>query len=434
MDVTRQEAFQILAALLAVLFCGSAAAQAPAETGEHLQSDEVRALVAEMIADADNRTNLLQSGSTGGHDGRFFISSPDGDFTLRPGGLIMFRYTYNHREDSDPDIDNDEMGFRMARARLWFGGAVFDTFNYFIRMQFSGRKPGRDLEDEEVNGIAIVDRAWVGFDLDDNWSLRLGQQVSELTRENEHSPDAILGVAASATDSVFGGGGFQGVQLHGRWDDYRVWFTFSDGLRTINTDFDNPDEADYAFSFKGDYKFAGEWSQFSKFTSFRGSDFGAMLGFGFHYEDGGEVGDPVADSLELLMAILEFSVEADGWNFYTAFYYAHDNFETNGKKDDFGFVAQGGYFVTENLEPYARFDAVIPDEDREMEDDEFRTITAGFNYYPFPGTIAAKFSFAALWFLDDERGSLVSPSTNVGVLESRDDDQFAIQAQFSLAF
>ncbi len=63
------------------------------------ESDDVRALVAEMIADAESRSSLLQSGGTAGHDGNFFLSSADGNFTLKMSGQLQTRYTLNFNDD-----------------------------------------------------------------------------------------------------------------------------------------------------------------------------------------------------------------------------------------------------------------------------------------------------------------------------------------------
>jgi len=63
--------------------------------GASANNDEVRALVAEMLADADTRSSLLMSGGNAGHDGKFFLADTDGNFRLNVGGQVQFRYIAN---------------------------------------------------------------------------------------------------------------------------------------------------------------------------------------------------------------------------------------------------------------------------------------------------------------------------------------------------
>ncbi len=391
-------------------------------------SDEIRTVVAEMLVDAEARSSLLQDEATAGYDGKFFLASPDGDFRLNIGGLLQFRYTFNHRE-----VEGETEGFELSRSRIWFTGEVYDSISFYLRGQFSGTYKIEGFEEASDSGALVLDRAWIKFKFDDVWSLAIGQQVSQMTRENEHAPQDQLGVASSPTDSVFGLGGFMGAELHARGENTRAWFTVSNGGRVVRSDFDNPRNADYALSVKVDHKFAGEWGQFSNFTSARGSEFAVMIGAGVHYEQGAVVGAP-AMSTDLLLAVAELSFEGNGWNAYAQFQYAYDNVESPNFGSDIGFVVQGGYYIADPIEIYGRFDMVIPDNDRAVENDVFQTLTAGFNYYVFPGSNALKFSTDLTYFFNAESTSIVSPNTNTSVLASAEDNQFAVRVQLSLLF
>lgn len=413
-------------ALTAVAFTLQLAPLAHAQ--EPLAPDEIRAIAAEVMADAETRSSLV--GQSAGYDGGFFIAGDDAAFRLSVGGLLQFRYQYNHREDAD-----DKAGFYNARSRMWFQGKVFEKVDYYIRAQFSGSKPVGFAEEERVNGIFEVDRAWVGFELAKGWSLRIGEQGSEFSRETDLSPQNQLCVNSSPTDSVFSLGGYQGARLAYQGEDLRAFFTFSEGARNINSDFGDPRNAQFALTFKGDWKIAGEWSQFSDFTSPPGSDTAVMLGAGVHWENGAQVGDP-AENLALLGAIFEVSVEGDGWSLYGAFNYFNNTFRSpdDDLLHDFGFVVQGSVYLTDSIEPFLRFDAVLPDAHRENLNQDFMTLTAGFNWYLMPRSNAAKFSFDVLYMFDEQATSLVSPSSNVGVLASEDDDQITARAQFTFVF
>lgn len=403
-----------------------------AEASPPPSADEVRAIVAEMLADAERRSSLLQS-TGAGHDGGFFIASPDGAFRLNIGGLIQFRYTYSHIEDEGPDVDRDDAGFQVSRARLWFSGTVHENIGYYIRAQFSGTTPEPGFADRSQTGVAELDRAYVDFALRDGLHLRAGQMVSDLTRENEHSPDAQLAAAPSPTDSAFNTGAFTGLQLRAFGEDTRAYLELGNGARIARKTFDDARAADYSIAMKVDRRLAGEWSRFSDFTSFPDSGYAAKVGAGVHWENGADVDGPDSD-LSIVLAVAELSLEGDGWNAFTALHYSRNDFQGDDL-DDYGFVVQGGLFFDDHNELFARFDGVFNDDDRAAGGNgDFKTFTAGWNHYPIAGTTAVRFTVDAQWFLDPESESIVSPSTNLAIRASAEEDQFAIRAQVSVRF
>ncbi len=61
------------------------------------RADEIRALVSDVLADADTRTALKDTGLTGGWDDGFFLQSADGNFRLEVSGQVQTRYVWNRR-------------------------------------------------------------------------------------------------------------------------------------------------------------------------------------------------------------------------------------------------------------------------------------------------------------------------------------------------
>jgi len=98
----------------AALSMGASAALAD---NTSVSRDEVRAIVSEMMQDAETRSSLLQGGVTGGHDGKFFLASSNGDFRLNVGGFTQFRYFANFRDDNSTD-NEFEPGFRWPAFAL----------------------------------------------------------------------------------------------------------------------------------------------------------------------------------------------------------------------------------------------------------------------------------------------------------------------------
>src|SRR5690606_11387236 len=66
------------------------------------RAEEVKGLVREVLADADTRASLMESGLTAGHNGQnFYISSEDGSFLIKPYGQIQVRHNANFRRSMD---------------------------------------------------------------------------------------------------------------------------------------------------------------------------------------------------------------------------------------------------------------------------------------------------------------------------------------------
>ena len=62
-------------------------------------------------------------GALAGHDGGgFFLQSGDGNFVMRPFGLLQIRSMATFRDDSDDDV---EMGVEFRRIELGFKGNIY---------------------------------------------------------------------------------------------------------------------------------------------------------------------------------------------------------------------------------------------------------------------------------------------------------------------
>jgi len=381
-------------------------------------TDASRVHLAEMRSAAT-------SAPAAGHDGSaFFVGSDDGAFKLKAGGMLQFRYVMNFRDeptDSDDDLTN---GFQARRTRLEFSGNVINKQTTFM-VQTDFNRNG---------GTATVLDGWVRHEFAEGWALRFGQFKAPLLREELVSGKRMLAADRSITNGVFTQARSQGVQLEYDGDRARVAVAFTDGLNTLNTDFDSSSEADYALTGRVDLRLKGDWKQFADFTSWRGSDFGAMIGLAGHWQSGGDTGGTV--DADLLEYTADLSLEGNGWNAFAAFIGRSTDSEASGDFDDFGVVVQGGVFLTNKTELFARYDIVMPDDGRDSDDDDFSTITAGINHYFVEQSHAAKLTVDVLYFLDAQAdsSSVVSRSTGVGLLPDAEDGQIAARVQFQLLF
>jgi hypothetical protein len=406
----------------------SRAAADPGDAG--LSADETRALVAEMMADVDRRSSASS------------MPGWDTESTVEVTGAIQFRYIANFGdEDADdpdaPDRDDFEAGFQFASTEFMLSGTVGDDgrWSYLIQALVN---PEGDFN---------LDDVFIKYRVNDRWSLDFGQIAVPFWRELLIDDVYQLAVDRSLLFANTGPILTQGVSAIYQDDTLRGWFQVSDGIggqNTVFTDdadtpFFNPGggESDYAVTGRIEYKGAGQWDQFTDFTSAPGSEFAWLLGAAVAFE-GGET-DVDDNDYTGLAWTLDLSLEGDAWNAYAAYVGYYSDIEQTAPADDIdavdhGVLVQGGFFIPDtDWELFARYDALFPDGDREN-DDVFNTITLGANYYIHGH--AVKFTADVQWSLDPATDNdLVSNNlTRFGFIGDDDENEIAARAQLQLMF
>lgn len=411
--------------------------------------DQSRAELANMKADAANRTSLLATGADSGHDEKGFYIGDGDNFRLNVGGQIQFRYNMNMRED---DFDNDGTGgdddfthgFQTRRTKLEFWGNVINpNLHYKVVGAFNRGDSTESVSDDtgtvgsfsSGGGDFVLEDAWVAYDFNENLTMTWGQFKTAFMREESVSSKYQLAADRSTMNEAFNQDRSQGIQLEWHNDNFRILGAFTDGFRTANSDFDSAAEADYALTGRLEYNTAGSWSRFKDFTSWRSAEGFAMLfGGAVHWQDGGETSGTT--NTEFFGLTGDVSLEGKGWNLFGAVTWTDIDASSTGglDGDDWGFNIQGGFFLTAKDELFARWDMIFPNGDR-LGDDEFTTITLGWNHYFVEESHAAKFTLDFLWYVDDTGGTdQAVRNTGINVLESDDGDQWGIRAQFQLLF
>lgn len=412
----------VRSACLALIVGSAAGTSALASTST--STDEVRAIVAEMMSDAQTRSSLL-SGGDAGHDGRFFVAG-DG-FRLNIAGGVQFRYLLDFRDDSNAG-DDLANGFQMSRARLSASGTVHDKWVYMILGQFGPNDDG---------GFRLLD-AYVGYTFENGWGLYFGQVKAPIVREDMVSDFNQLAVERSPSTDFTRHDRVKAVWVHYQAEAWRTWITFNSGADTDNTDFNATSNADYAFSGRVEFLLDGQWSQFADFTSPRGSDFGAMLGLAAHYQGPHNTGNPADVDTSVLLYTADLGLEGDGWNLFAGFIGRHidqDALSGDAEFDDFSFVIQGGVMVSDRWEIFARYDALILDDERGTSEDYFSFVTAGVNHY-FAGH-AAKFTADLVYSVDQtlpDLSALGGFNSRQGLAGDATDGEVAVRLQMQLMF
>lgn len=397
-----------------------------AGTSPALNADETRALVAEMLAESEQRSS--------------YASLPGWDMasTVEVTGAIQFRYIANFRDEDDVDDDgvpanqdDFDSGFQFASTELMFGGTVGedDMFGYYVQA----------LVDPE--GVFRLDDAWISYDLGNNWTLQMGQIAVPFWRELLIDDVYQLAVDRSLLFANTGPILTQGLSFIYQDDTVRGWLQFSDGIGGQNTTFTNNattpffnpggGESDYAITGRLEYKGAGTWDQFEDFTSPAGGEFAWLIGGAVVFEGGEPAND---DEYQGLAWTLDASLEGDGWNAYAAYVGFYTDVDGMDETTDHGLLVQGGFFIPDSdWELFARYDGIFADSEREN-DDAFNTITAGANYYIHGH--AAKFTADVQWSLDAATDSdLVSTNLDrFGFVGDDDENEIAVRLQMQLMF
>jgi len=406
-------------------------------TAAFAQSDNSRAYAAELVSDAGARVSLLDGGS--GYDKQgFMIGSADGNNSMYVGGSAQIRYYADFRNSNGGANERYTGGFENNLTRLGVKGSVWNKdFTYNVRGQFNN------------TGGFSLENAFASYNYGNGFGISAGQMKSPFLRESMIDNEYQLATERSVTEGVFTAGYTQGLQFTYASDAFRMWAGFTDGVRTANTPFNGAD-ADYALNARFEFKAMGAgWERFNDFTSWKSAeDTGLLIGAGINYQDGGSTGSGTTGTTanaELLGYTIDAQFEGQGWNAFASF--TGSRADSGGKKiNNFGFVAQAGIFVTDQVELFGRWDSIFWDNDLvdgngdSLKNSHF--LTAGLNYYLSPESQAAKVTVDAIYAFEtsiDGSGAgdgheAVLPTGNYGLLGEPKDGEIAIRAQLQVVF
>jgi hypothetical protein len=380
------------------------------------RASEIRGLVEEVLADADTRASLLAQGATAGWDKGFYLASADGNYRLKISGQMDIRWVLNHQENA-PSGDDNQYGFEMRRMKLAFEGHVIDpSWEYYIKAAFDRDGGAFELEDATVsksfeNGIEVT----------------FGQFKLPFLREELTSSTRQLAVERSLVNEEFNQDRSKAVQVGYEADRWRVSGAYSDGFNSDNTEFDDSNVR-YAFTGRGEFLVMGDWGQFKDFTSPRGSETGVMLGAAAHFQNGNGTG--ALASQDRFTWTLDGSAEFSGANLYAALIGNHLSDQgAVPDRDQWGFVVQGAYYVTEDWELFGRYE--WGDQDTAGQED-LSIITIGVNYYIASHNLKWQTDFG--YAFDAVTSAWSTSGTGWRNDAANEDGQTVLRTQFQLLF
>ncbi len=390
------------------------------------RASEIRGIVTDVLADADTRSSLQGSGAGSGYNGGFFLSSADGNYSMKVNVLQQIRWSYNDRSGS-PDGNTNNWGFENKRTRLsWSGNIVDSSWTYKVAYYFAY---ANDVEFD--SGGAVLADAFVKKDLGNGLSLTVGQ--FKLPFSGEYAVDAgnLQLNDYSTVSNMFSDNYGQGVMIGYAADAFQASAAYVNALDETNDQFSNetPD-TEYAFSGRAAIKIQGNWDQFNNAQSFKGEEMGILVGGGINWEKSNSTAD------EVFGATADVTFDFGGANLFGAFYW--DNVDDGSTTfNPYGFTVQGGVFVADDVEIVARYEFGSMDDGASG---EFSALTFGANWYLAQNTakFGANFGYAfdsvtGVWAAEGAGNNWLSdePSDSKG---SADDGQWIIQAQLSFSF
>lgn len=381
----------------------------------------------ELRADAAGRTSALAPAA--GYNNGFFEIGDGANNTLRIGGTTTWRWNMSFRDDqSVGDQDDMTTGFNAPVQRLRFHGTIWDkALSYKIQGNFSDENPG--------GGTLNLEEAWGAYDLENGLTIRWGQQSLGLHRAQLVDQEFQQGMGRSVVYTAFSSGYVQGVQLTYAADMFRIIGGFHDGIGSQNSDFTAGTEADYALNVRVEVQAMGnDWNRWNDFTSFKSAaDNGLLIGAGVNWQSGGETGG-TAD-VDAFDYTIDAAFEGQGFNIFAAGYgQTIDAGGPGGDITNFGVEISGGFFVSDQVEIFARYEGIFLDSDAFGDDADTHFLTAGVNYYMSPDSHAVKFTGQVGYAFSNTdvlfgTGGLISSSTRTGFLGDSEEGEIQVGAQ-----
>lgn len=349
-----------------------------------------------------------------------------------------FGYGMNFRDNNAlPNDDETTIGFGFQDVEVRLTGQVTDSITATVSFDFgpSDSFGGEFFGGDSDSSVELED-AYADWAVNDTFTLRIGQFVAAYSAGRSVNEYHMMGAFRSNAQTLLGDTGWsQGIEAHFGGDNWGAVIGFTDGPFTSNTAFNSAAEADWAFNGRFDFYSDSDKARFNDRAAWRGQSAGWRIGAGGYWANYGDT-NPSGPEDEFFGLTVDAAYEGDGWGVNGAFFWQNGDFDGGGSIDNYGFEIGANMFFSDQLEGFARWDAIFFDSD--FIDEDFHFISAGINYYFVPESHAAKFTVDVVYsFTDTDTLDALNPSpggfngpSTTGLLGASD-GEFLLRAQMT---
>jgi len=360
------------------------------------RASSIMSLVEDVLMDSQERVNLYGDGSMMGWNDGFYMSSADGLFSLKIGGLLQTQFM-SRWVGTNEDTDEWTQGFGVSRTELNFGGHVFGKgLEYYMSLGW-GRYDPSNLTNQGFLMSPRLWESWVKFKLNNETSIKMGQFSLPFTREALVGAPYQMAVFPSLVEYRFGLSQSTGIELEWQNRDRRFSVMASNGSPALfqatlwgSTDPTPPwaalqSDTLYSFTMRHEWKILGDWSQFNQFTSPPGSERGLLIGIAGHRQNTEwNSPDPIGGFPDGVFwgVTGDITMQFDGASLFASIIYERvlDFAPLLPRINILTFVAQGSTYISNQTELFARWESGGPDRES-VGGDHLQVLTVGMNHY-----------------------------------------------------
>lgn len=383
------------------------------------RAEEIRSLVADVLADADSRANLLLGPKVGYDDGAVI---GNGNWRLKTNILMQQRFVLN--DQINGPADSSRWGFENTRTKFILSGNVVSP-EWFYKIEIEVADVNRGFPNgEDRTDLGDV---FVGYDLGKGWKITGGTFKTPLLREELIDSRYQLAVERSLVNYLYTGGRTDGITVEYHSGPMHFLGSFNNGINDglYNSVPSTDPTADFAFTVRGEWLVEGEWDQMREFSSPKNEKTAVMVGGAIHFQDPDD--DAPGAAVDLLILTLDFSGRFGGTNVFGSLIRASADLSAGSDVNATALLLQGGYRFTDEWEGFARYEWSDTDS---LSTDNISIVTVGITRF-FSG-------HNAKWTTDIGIGldpvPFDVPVTGWRVDSAGEDGQIVIRSQFQMVF
>jgi hypothetical protein len=331
---------------------------------------EIRALVADALADSGARTAWSGAGSgslvTGYDEARgFFLGLDDGAWSIRAFGFGQVRFVWNDGFDAQArtPASDDVWGMEIRRAQLfltgnlggpdlvWLIGLVAGRWDDPCDLQVVREDPAvLDAQPPQISYLTVTKQ------LGDGWFLQAGSIFTPFTYESHLFSTAQTQMGeCSMLEWLFTASFTTGASVGNNGDHVRWQAVIGDQVGGSPGTWDDDANQSVAVAGRVNWRLCGTWEQYALETSFPGQPFGAFVGVGGRLQNGRAQNPASADGLNPRAVTADLALMFGGANLILQGVCADQWISGGGTS--WGALAQGGVFVAPAVEAFASVSA-----------------------------------------------------------------------------